>query len=72
MTITKCPHTDRKHYAKNMCSTCYRKVGRNKNATKCPHKDRLLYSKGMCQECYLSEYFQNKTKIKRKEKRNQI
>ena len=29
MTITKCPHTHRKHYAKNMCSSCYRKFGRN-------------------------------------------
>ena len=29
MTITKCPHTLRKHYAKNMCSSCYRKFGRN-------------------------------------------
>ena len=29
MKITKCPHEDRKHYAKNMCSSCYRKFGRN-------------------------------------------
>jgi hypothetical protein len=48
MTITKCSHTNRKHYAKNMCSTCYRKQGRDKYATKCEHQDRLLYSKGMC------------------------
>ena len=29
MKVTKCPHTNRKHYAKNMCSSCYRKYGRN-------------------------------------------
>jgi hypothetical protein len=29
MKITKCPHVNRKHYAKNMCSSCYRKYGRN-------------------------------------------
>ena len=29
MTITDCPHTGRKHYAKNMCPSCYRKFGRN-------------------------------------------
>lgn len=29
MQVTKCPHTNRKHYAKNMCSSCYRKFGRN-------------------------------------------
>ena len=56
MKITKCPHTSRKHYAKNMCSSCYRKYGRNQYAHKCPHKDRLLYSMGMCQTCYLSDY----------------
>lgn len=66
MTITECPHTNRKHYAKNMCSTCYRKLGRDKFATKCEHTDRLLYSKGYCQECYLADYFKNHTKKKRK------
>jgi len=29
MKITRCPHVNRKHYAKNMCSSCYRKFGRN-------------------------------------------
>ena len=29
MKVTKCPHANRKHYAKNMCSSCYRKYGRN-------------------------------------------
>lgn len=66
MKITKCPHTNRKHYAKNMCSSCYRKFGRNQYATKCGHNDRLLYSMGMCQTCYLADYHQRRTKIKRK------
>ena len=66
MTITKCPHTLRKHYAKNMCSSCYRKFGRNQNAFNCEHTDRLLYSMGMCQTCYLSDYHKRRTKVKRK------
>lgn len=48
MMNTNCPHINRKHYAKNMCSSCYRKNGRTSYATKCPHKNRILYSKGMC------------------------
>ena len=56
MKITKCPHTNRKHYAKNMCSSCYRKFGRNQLAWNCEHTDRLNYSVGMCQTCYLSDY----------------
>ena len=60
MKITKCPHANRKHYAKNMCSSCYRKYGRNQNAWNCAHKDRLLYSMGMCQTCYLSDYHKRK------------
>ena len=66
MTITKCPHVHRKHYAKNMCSSCYRKYGRNQNAFNCSHTDRLLYSMGMCQTCYLSDYHKRRTKVKRK------
>jgi hypothetical protein len=66
MTITKCPHVHRKHYAKNMCSSCYRKFGRNQNAFNCEHTDRLLYSMGMCQTCYLSDYHKRRTKVKRK------
>jgi hypothetical protein len=68
MMVTKCPHTMRKHYAKNMCSSCYRKFGRNQNAWKCEHHDRLLYSMGMCQTCYLSDYHKRRTKVKRKAK----
>ena len=61
MKITKCPHTGRKHYAKNMCSSCYRKFGRNQHAWKCEHRDRLNYSIGMCQTCYLSDYHKRRT-----------
>jgi len=68
MQITKCPHTKRKHYAKNMCSSCYRKFGRNQNAWKCEHTDRLLYSMGMCQTCYLADYHKKRTQIKRERK----
>ena len=56
MKITRCPHTNRKHYAKNMCANCYRRFGRDIKATKCKHKDRLAYSLGMCQACYLGDY----------------
>lgn len=56
MRVTKCKHTDRKHYAKNLCANCYRRFGRDIKATKCKHKDRLAYSLGMCQACYLSDY----------------
>jgi hypothetical protein len=56
MQNTACPHKNRRHYAKNMCSSCYRKNGRTSHATACPHKNRILYSKGMCQTCYLTSY----------------
>eukprot|EP00356_Strombidium_inclinatum_P016227 CAMPEP_0170486954 /NCGR_PEP_ID=MMETSP0208-20121228/5847_1 /TAXON_ID=197538 /ORGANISM="Strombidium inclinatum, Strain S3" /LENGTH=295 /DNA_ID=CAMNT_0010761049 /DNA_START=496 /DNA_END=1383 /DNA_ORIENTATION=+ len=68
MKVTKCPHTERKHYAKNMCSSCYRKYGRSQNATACEHTDRLVYSMGMCQTCYLADYHKKRTKVKRREK----
>lgn len=64
--ITDCPHPDRKHYAKGMCSSCYRKYGRKQNATKCGHLDRLNYSMGMCQTCYMADYHQRRTKPMKK------
>ena len=69
MKITKCPHTGRKHYAKNMCSSCYRKFGRNQLAWKCEHGDRLNYSICMCQTCYLSDYHKRRT-MKAKDKKS--
>ncbi|CAI2359169.1 unnamed protein product [Moneuplotes crassus] len=62
MNVFKCPHKDRKHYAKNMCNNCYHKLGRNKKATACPHTDRQNYAKGKCQNCYLNDYHKNKRK----------
>lgn len=52
--VTKCPHKERKHYAKGLCSTCYHKKGRTKLAWRCPHIDQVHYAKGCCQECYIT------------------
>lgn len=57
---TACPHKDKKHYAKNMCSACYHRIGRTKMSWKCQHKSRAHYARGLCQNCYLSLYHQNK------------
>ena len=61
--VTKCPHKGAKHYAKNMCSTCYHSKGRNKPAWKCEHTDQPHYALGLCQVCYQVNYFQRKKKI---------
>ena len=61
--IYACPHTDRKHYAKNMCHNCYHRKGKTKMATTCGHTNKSHYSNGMCQNCYLAKYY-----IKRKAK----
>ena len=61
--IFKCPHTDRKHYAKNMCHNCYHRKGKTKMATVCGHTHKSHYSSGMCQNCYLAKYY-----LKRKNK----
>lgn len=60
-----CPHTDRKHYAKNMCHNCYHRKGKSKMAYACGHPNKSHYSRGMCQNCYLAKYY-----IKRKQKQN--
>lgn len=65
MNVFRCPHKDRKHYAKNMCNNCYHKQGRNKKATKCPHRDRQNYAKGKCQNCYLNDYHKVKRRMKK-------
>jgi len=64
--IYKCPHTDKKHYAKNMCHNCYHRKGKTKMATACGHTDRSHYSSGMCQNCYLAKYY-----LKRKNKQDE-
>lgn len=56
--VTACPHSARKHYAKNMCNNCYHRQGRDKTAWLCEHSDRKLYAKGLCQFCYFKHYNQ--------------
>ena len=56
MKNTACPHTDKKHYAKNMCNNCYRSKGRKKLAWLCQHKERKLYARGRCQYCYIKHH----------------
>ena len=39
--ITTCPHTDRQHFAKGMCRSCYKVHGRQSGmATNCTHTDQ--------------------------------
>lgn len=64
--VTNCEHTDRKHYAKGLCSTCYHKGGRTKLAWNCGHRDRLHYAKGCCQDCYLQFHSKRGKKMNRK------
>lgn len=69
--IYKCPHTDKKHYAKNMCHNCYHRMGKTKMAHACGHPHKSHYSNGMCQNCYLAKYYikrKNKMEQKAKEK----
>ena len=54
--ITACPHTNRKHYAKNMCNDCYHRQGRKRLSWACEHHDRQMYAKGKCQVCYVQSY----------------
>lgn len=64
--VTACPHTGRKHYAKNMCNNCYHRQGREKQAWVCPHSDRPHYAKGKCQFCYLQQYHKSRVFGKRR------
>jgi len=67
--IFNCPHTDRKHYAKNMCNNCYHKQGRVKKAWLCSHTNRPHYARGKCQNCYLNFYHKEQVS-KRKDKKH--
>ena len=58
--ITKCPHTNLKHFAKGMCNHCYHRYGRKSMVTNCEHKDRRNYAKGKCQNCYINDYNRSK------------
>jgi hypothetical protein len=55
-TITDCPHTDRKHYARNMCENCYHTLGRKKKPWECSHTNKYHYAHGLCHNCYQSQY----------------
>ena len=61
--VTACPHSSRKHYAKNMCNNCYHRLGRDKNAWACTHSERKHYAKGMCQFCYLKHYNKSRHEV---------
>ena len=65
--ITACPHTYRKHYAKNMCDNCYHIMGRSKKPWQCEHTNKHHYAKGLCQSCYQANYSKVKIIIFRKE-----
>ena len=53
--ITKCPHTDKKYYAKGMCNQCYHARGRTILSTNCIHIDKPMYAQKMCINCYQSK-----------------
>ena len=61
--VTACPHTDQKHYAKNLCRNCYFRIGRHRMAWKCAHKTARLYAKGKCHPCYLLTYNKKQRKL---------
>lgn len=61
MQNSQCPHPERKHYAKNMCSACYHKTARPSRAWKCQHRLLPLYAKGRCHDCYVTYYYGRKS-----------
>lgn len=63
--ITRCPHTEAKHYAKGMCNHCYHIYGRKNLATKCEHTTMMTYAKGMCHTCYFKQYNSKKAKFQK-------
>ena len=66
----RCPHPNRKYYAKGMCDLCYLSYGRNQLATKCLHTDRMNYALGMCLTCYhKNKNFTQKVRLANKAKK---
>ena len=61
MQNSHCPHPERKHYAKNMCSACYHNTARPSRAWKCQHRSLPLYAKGRCHDCYVTHYYGRKS-----------
>jgi hypothetical protein len=70
--VTSCVHTDRKHYAKGLCGTCYHKGGRTKKAWNCEHTNMIHYAKGCCQDCYITFHSKRGQNKKRKMMYNNI
>jgi len=56
-----CGHTDRKHYAKGLCSLCYHKKSRDQKPKLCSHDK--LYARDLCQKCYAAKYRSKENKI---------
>jgi hypothetical protein len=65
--VTDCPHTDRKHYAKNLCYNCYHRKGRDKKAWSCQHTDRTHYAHGLCHNCYQTLHIEKIKQINEEE-----
>ena len=62
--VTRCPHTDKKHYCKGMCQKCYNSFGREHKAFNCQHTSRYCYARGLCHSCYNRLSLARKTMIK--------
>lgn len=45
-------HPERKHAAKGLCATCYRKSWKPKKPSTC-HPDRPVRGRGLCNPCYI-------------------
>ena len=72
MSITRCSHVDREHYAKGLCKKCYHQFGRKKTAEGCEHTDRPSYANKMCMVCYNHwKYMRKKTNTFGGEQKNE-
>ena len=57
----KCEHTERLHYGRGLCSSCYQGWRRKNNMgprAKC-HPDQAHYTGGMCKRCHDRSYLKN-------------
>lgn len=60
-----CPHSNRTHYARGLCASCYHRTGREKKPWNCAHE--RLYALGLCHKCYLVH-----NRVTKKEKQHQL
>jgi hypothetical protein len=72
--VYACPHTERKHYAKGMCASCYGGLNFRANhplkrvpVVRVCHPERQHQAKGMCQPCY-----QKTMTIRKNERRHNL